>query len=49
MRASMAEGAGEAMAEEAGKELMAEGLNAPAEAEPELVTSGAPSDGPLRR
>ncbi len=42
MRASMAEGAGEAMAEEAGKELMAEGLPMLPESEPELVGMGAP-------
>jgi EmrB/QacA subfamily drug resistance transporter len=48
MRPAMAEGAGEAMAEEAGKELMAEGLPVPAEAEPELVTTGAVSENPAR-
>ncbi len=42
MSAAMAEGAGEAMAEEAGKELLAEGLPVPEEAEPELVGTGAP-------
>jgi EmrB/QacA subfamily drug resistance transporter len=42
MHPAMAEGAGEAMAEEAGKELLAEGPVVPPEAEPELVGTGAP-------
>jgi MFS family permease len=44
MRTAMAEGAGEAMAEESGRELLAEGPVMAAEAEPELVASGAARD-----
>lgn len=52
MRAAMAEGTGEAMAEEIGKEMVAEGLpgasNIPAEAEPALVASGATGESSIR-
>jgi hypothetical protein len=44
MRTAMAEGAGEAMAEESGRELLAEGPVMAAEAEPERVASGAARD-----